>query len=168
MRDLNKYYKLAKAELDVLDIPYSKNIVSVTPNSRATKRWGQCKRRGYKYYINISTRLLDESVPEKSLMTVLIHELLHSCPNCMEHKNEWKRLAEMVNDCYNYNISRCNSSKEYGVKPLPKKKPKYTVTCTECGQKYYHNRKAFWFDNPSKYAKCGVCHKSSLIIIQNR
>ena len=168
MKDLQKYFKLAKDELDVLEIPYG-NITKVIPNSRAKRRYGQCcRKKDGTYEINISVRLLEDYVPTKSLMEVLIHEILHSCKGCMNHGDKWKEYAEYVNDCYAYDVQRCGNDKRYGLKPLEqKRKPfKYVVTCNDCGRKFKYRRQCYWFENPKKYVRCN-CGSNNLIVVQN-
>ena len=168
MKDLQYYFEMAKDELDILDIPYG-NIISCTVNTRAKKRYGQCVKKGNNYTINISYRLLEDYVPTKSLMTVLCHEILHSVKGCMNHGEKWKQYAELVNDCYDYNITTTSSDSKYSLKPLNiKKKPyKYIVKCKDCGKEYKYRRKTYWFDNPLKYKVRCNCGSLNIKVIQN-
>ena len=162
MKDLQYYFELAKTELDVLDIPYG-NIVTCTVNTRAKGRYGQCRRKNGAYTINISSRILEDYVPTKSLMTVLCHEILHSVKGCMNHGQKWKEYAELVNDCYNYNITTTSNDKKYGLKTEPKENThKYTVTCKGCGKKYYYHRKQRWFYTTNAWCNCG-CHEFNIM-----
>lgn len=167
MKDLQYYFEMAKDELDVLDIPYG-NIKECTVNTRAKGRYGQCKVRNGVYTINISSRILEDYVPTKSLMTVLCHEILHSVKGCMNHGEKWKSYAELVNDCYGYNITTTSSDEKYGLKPMDKDKEyKYTIECT-CGKKYYKHRKTYWMKDMEYYGcYCPICGSRNLKLIQN-
>lgn len=114
MKNLEEYAIRCMEELDAIGIEYG-NIVEVKANTRAKKRWGQCKAIPGGYSINISVALLDERNNEQGLKETIIHELLHSCKGCMNHGEKWKRLAQKVNRAYGYNIKRCSSAEDKGV-----------------------------------------------------
>lgn len=48
------------------------------------------------YMIRIEERLLQEDIPLQLLHLVLYHELAHTCPNSLEHKNRWEKNAAML------------------------------------------------------------------------
>lgn len=162
MKDLQYYFQLALNEMDVLDIPYN-HIEECTINTRAKHRYGQCRRRNGKYYINISERLLEDYVPTKSLMTVLCHEILHTIDGCMNHGKLWKEYADLVNDCYAYNITTTSSDKKYGLKPQENVKRKrmdykYRVECCNCGGYGLYKKKTKWFtERGMKNCTCKKC-----------
>lgn len=128
-------------EMNAIEIPFGR-ITKVTVNYRAKSRWGQCERTfdvyGIVYHININVDLLLSDSTEKGLKETVIHEILHTCPNCWCHTGEWKRLADLVNDCYNYNVKRTDSPKdkgftEYEVVKHRAANPKYVFRCKGCG-----------------------------------
>lgn len=151
MRDLEQYAIQCMEELEAIGIEYG-NIIDVKPNTRAMKRWGQCRSDPDGYRININTVFLDERNSEQGLKETIIHELLHSCKGCMNHGKTWKQLAAKVNSAYGYNIKRCSSAEEKGVlkettvsekKDAPKKtnvahipSSKRVAECVECGYTY--------------------------------
>lgn len=140
-------------ELDALNIPYG-NVREVSINTRAKRRWGQCKKVGSVYHINISDRLLEN---KDGLKNTIIHELLHTCPNCMNHGQPWKSVADKVNKKYGYNIKRCSDADEKGVKPLDETyEYKYVFKCKDCGQMVRQMRASKFTRNPQSY-KCGCC-----------
>ena len=110
------------------------------------------------YSININVVLLDEKNDVSGLKNTIIHELLHSCKGCMNHGENWKRLAEKVNRAYGYNIKRTSSSDEKGVQKstVPTAKNKYCVICEKCGKKYMRTRMSNLVKYPNRYS-CGVC-----------
>jgi len=81
MRNLDEYAIQCMEELDAIGIEYG-NIIEVKVNTRAKKRWGQCRAVPGGYSINISVVLLDERNDEQGLKETIIHELLHSCKGC--------------------------------------------------------------------------------------
>ena len=149
MKDLQYYFQLALDDLDAIGVPYN-HIEECTINTRAKHRYGQCKIRNDKYYINISERLLEDYVPTKSLLCVLYHEILHTIDGCFNHGKEWKEWAELVNDCYAVNITTTSSDKKYGLKPVEgtqrKSMPyRYEVECCLCGAYGRYKTKRSWF-----------------------
>lgn len=132
-------------EMNAIEIPFGR-IVEITVNYRAKSRWGQCQMRrdcyGRCYRININADLLHVDAPEKGLKETIIHEILHTCPDCWCHTGEWKRLAELVNDCYGYDVKRADTAEDKGMENFYKqhdelvKKPnwKYVIQCKNCGK----------------------------------
>lgn len=156
MRDLQTIAKECMNELDNLGIVYG-NIVTFEVNTRAKKRWGQCKKVHNGYIINISIRLLDENVPIKSLKETILHEMLHTCENCFDHKETWKAYAYIVNKAYGYNIKRCTSASEKGIKEKTEiKHIKHKFICEKCGQVINRERESNFTRNYTRYA-CGIC-----------
>ena len=155
MKNLEKLFNECKMELDNIGIEYG-DITDVTINTRAKKRWGQCRQHGSTYSINISVRLLQDDVSDIATKNTIIHEILHTCEGGMCHTGEWKRLANLVNDCYScYNIKTKTSSKEKGIEPEPIEY-KYELRCKKCGKVYRHQRMCKSVKYPEWY-RCGVC-----------
>ena len=86
-------------------------ITNVSLNYRAKNRFGQCRRNNVSdtYSLNFNHLIFDDKADEDAVMSVLIHEILHTCKDCMTHKGEWKRLANIVNANTKYNITRCTN-----------------------------------------------------------
>lgn len=143
-------------EVEKVNIRYGE-IDSFVISTRFKRTWGQCKQiLTNKYKISISSRLLKPDVPIKSLKNTIIHEILHTCKNCMNHGNEWKKNAEIVNKEYDYHIKRTSSDQEMGFKDESNdfKKNSYRVICTKCGYVYTRERKCNLINHPERY----VCH----------
>lgn len=163
MKNLEKYGRQCIKDLNSIGI-YPNNIEKFEINTRAMKRWGQACIKDDMYYININYLLLQDNCPEKALIQTLYHELLHCVDGCMNHGKEWKKLANIVNDCYNVNISRCSSdekmlgkcTKEVGIK---KEEKMFIVKCCDCGNKTirYGMRSPKWYAHSEWYncARCG-------------
>lgn len=153
-------YNEAALMLRQLNIPVG-NVQSVTVNSRLTSSWGRCRKiRGKKnsYAIEISERLMNFGSPEGILNTML-HELLHTCPRCFNHKQPWKNYAEAVYNKYGINVKRTNNEQEKGMDTSnPKEKGyKYVVKCEKCGLEQFHKKETKVIKNIKAY-QCSKCH----------
>lgn len=131
------------------------NIISVTINTRAKNRWGQCRKTGNAYSISISNRLLQDDVSDLAAKTTIIHEILHTVEGCMNHGNKWQNVANIINRNYGYNVKRTTSSEEKGIKTT-KADYKYNVVCQKCGCTWNYNRAGYVVQHPSNYhCTCG-------------
>lgn len=143
-------------ELDAIGIEYGE-IVEISVNARAKKRWGQCKKvssRG-QYSIEISACLLRDNVDIIATKNTVIHEILHTCEGCMNHGKNWKRQAEKVNRAYpQYNIKRCTSAEEKGI--IREYPVKYQFHCADCGGIVQRMKKSNFTENYQLY-RCGKC-----------
>ena len=148
MKDLVMLYNTAKSNVESLGIKVG-NIVSVKPNNRAKSRWGQCKIEDNDYYwfnrtysININSRLLEDDIKDEKVISVIIHEILHTCDGCFNHGNRWKEYADLVNDCYAcYTIERTQCSSYFGISAQERiESKKYKIKCGYCGNIFYRNR----------------------------
>ena len=97
--------------------------------------YGRCCPKGslkkyteYGYYIEISGYTLQNT--ERSLRNTLIHELIHTVPDGLNHRGVWKKWAEYVSGKTGYVIRRCEGDEtaqdrarlgRYEV-PLPEQK----------------------------------------------
>lgn len=146
-------------ELEMLGIEYGK-IKNWEINTRAKNRWGLCKHNpDGTHTISISSRLLADNVADDGAKNTIIHELLHTVKGTKGHGAEWKRLAEIVNSAYGYNIKRCSTSAEKGVEPIEETRPqaiKHRFVCKECGKVYNRMRESKFTKNWERY-RCGVC-----------
>lgn len=118
------------------------------------------------FTIQISSRLLADEIKEEATFNTMIHELLHTCPDCMNHGDKWKKWANIVNENTIYNIKRTTSSAEKGIE-MPVKTPKYTVTCTDCGREWFYNRAGAVIQSIRR-CRCPYCRTTHLTYEQNR
>ena len=121
MRDVNVIAIECMRELENIGIKCG-NVIKIDVNTRSKKRWGQCRKIGNNYIIEVNQILLREDTDIDGLKNTIIHELLHTCKGCMKHTGEWKQLAEKVNRYYGYNIKRCDSADEKGISEEQKEK----------------------------------------------
>lgn len=136
MRDLMEYANFCMELLNDIYVPYQRPE-NFTVNTRA-RRWGQCQKVNGKYYININATLLDERNGDDGLINTLLHELLHTCPNCMNHGSIWKNYAEKVRRAYGYDIKRTSDQEEKQVTTgnlnYREREYKYFIYCEKCGK----------------------------------
>ena len=159
MKNLQMVANDCMTMLDNIGIEYG-NVTKWEINTRAKRRWGQCRRLpNGNYEISISSRLLADNVADDGVKNTIIHELLHSVKGCMNHKTEWKYQAEKVNRAYGYNIKRCSNSEEKGVESLEvsPKEIKHKFVCKDCGKVYTRTRESNFTKNWKNY-RCGVCN----------
>ncbi len=167
MRDLMEMAIECMDMLDGIGIQYG-NLLDITPNTRARRRWGQCKSVPGGFTININADLLDERNDINGLKDTILHELLHTVSGCMNHGEKWKRLAEMVNKKYGMHISRTNSAEDKGVTYRRDPYWHYEVTyrvnnnvylikCQCCGHTYKRMKKSKVVQHPELF-RCGRCN----------
>ena len=114
-------------------------------NERAIKRYGQCRRLGNNYFeININKKFTQHCKIE-DVKNTIVHEILHSLPNGMNHKGQWSYYANIVNyKLPHYHITRTNCYEGYAeTKPVPK----YVVYCPHCGKEWKRYRKSEMVNN---------------------
>lgn len=168
-------YKDAKEILNSLDIEYGP-IASVTVNNRAKSRWGVCKfdKRLGKFFIEINSDLLDESVSYEALMDTLIHEMLHASKNRFYsgHKGDWKHCADKVNYYYpQFNIKTTTAAEEKGIsrESYTNKYFKYEIVCDTCGYINRYKRagkvvQALLKKSKNSNCRCGVCFGNNFTV----
>lgn len=124
--------------------------------SRKTTAYGTCYLKRGIYTIKISKYALN--MDETAITNTIAHELIHTLPNCMNHGENFKRCAEIVNRKRGVHVltSGCLDSNGKQAQ-MERPTPKYTVTCKKCGMKYFHNRKCGAVAYPERY-RCGYCN----------
>ena len=147
-----------KADLDSIGIPY-RQVRNWSVNTRAQKRWGQCRNISGRYYdINISSRLLEDGVEDQAVKNVIAHELLHTVNGCFGHLGKWKYLAGIINSCLpSYQVRTTSTGEELGVSPARSESPKYIIICTKCGYRVNRYRRSKVIDHPNRY-RCPNCN----------
>lgn len=155
MKNLQAYAELCKTEVKNAGIPVG-NIVEFKVNKRAKSRWGQCKRRGPCYFIEINSDLLADDIPDSSLNDTLIHEILHTAPDCMNHGCLWNHYANIMNS-RGYHISRTSTAQEKGIENYHRERiVNHRFVCNKCGQVINRTRNSKFVQNYELYS-CGAC-----------
>lgn len=133
-------------------------ISKCTVNRRAKMRWGCCKIRYGTYSIEVSDRILEDSVPDNATMSVIVHEILHAT-NSYGHDWRWQRYARMVMAQYpELDIRQADAPEKFGYKSEDEiLRAKYILRCTKCGHEWGHHRMSNVVKYPSLYhhQRCG-------------
>lgn len=140
-------------ELRDAGIPVSEAVdPHVRVNGRAKKRYGSCTKRGRTFVIELSAFLA--GADERIVRTVLAHELLHTCPGCLNHGDKWKASAEKVRESLGYAVTR---TADYRLLPeSPPAPPKYAVRCESCGTLITRQKMSPLIRYPGRYrCRCG-------------
>jgi len=122
-------------------------------NSRAKNRFGVCRRTmgKYDFEIEMNSKLLEAK--EEKAMNTMVHEILHSCKDCMNHGKTWKAYANIMNTKFGYDIARTTSHEKLGIEtPVAK----YTIECQKCHSKINRQKKSNLVTHTHHY-KCGKC-----------
>ena len=114
----------------------------------------------YKCGIEISDRLVADNVDDMALANTLAHEMLHTVYGCMNHGKEWKRLADIMNSEYGYNIQRATSAEEKGIAREESTRKEetyhYIIHCEKCNATWRYMRYCSIVKAAEKNkAKCG-------------
>ena len=139
------------AELDKLGIEYG-YILSIAVDNKSKQRLGLCKNTEEGFKITISNKLLNED--RKLLKETMMHEILHTCRGCLNHGDEWKRLATRVNNYYGYNIKRAVNRNELSSSSTNEYAHK--IVCTKCGQEIFRARECKITRHPELW-RCAIC-----------
>lgn len=121
---------------------------------------GQCRKRSncdYTIYLNY---YYARSAPMEMIEETIVHELLHSCRECMAHTGRWKRLAALVNEHFGYHISRTSSvdgtNYKY-IENMNRKQKKYALICNNCNHQWSYTRKTDLIKSVEKDPHGAVC-----------
>ncbi len=114
------------------------NIINVNIINRSVRLFGRCRRMdNNNFNIEVSQFILSDI---NKLTETIYHELLHTVKGCFNHGIKWKNLANQVNNIYGTNISRTSEATE-GVKQEIIRRAKYKITCLNCNQVTYRQKK---------------------------
>ena len=158
MKDLMKLYNECVEELRRINMDISSRITKVSVNGRLSRSLGRCRfnPRTGSYTIEVNPCMLADSVEVKTTKNTIIHELIHTCPGCMNHGYEWKRRGDRVNRMLGYNITReteVEGLEAAGVE-VKKEEYKYALECVVCKHQFKFQRWCSKLENPSRW-KCG-------------
>ena len=142
-----------RLELKALGIPVSNRLLpEVKVNTRAKRRLGCCFYQDGLYWIEVSQSVLGN---ENLLKQTLVHELLHTCPKCRDHGQQWKAYARLVNEKLGYKIER-TVRVETPFGPLRHEEVKYILECQSCGAQIKRMRMSKAVKSPWRYrCPCG-------------
>lgn len=151
--ELNALFAALAGELQALGIPLSKHIdPHLVINTRAQRRLGCCVHREGRYTIQVSQSILDDP---QLLRTTLAHELLHTCPGCLDHGATWKTYAKTAGEALGLSITRTVALEE-NAQPLRREEKKYFLRCEKCGAVIGRYRMCKLVKYPWRY-RCAAC-----------
>ncbi len=170
MKNLSEYAELCMMILDDCGIAYDDGV-AIFANDRFTSLYGQARRRrgALHFEISINSALLEDTVADKALENTILHELLHTVEGCQNHGAKWKRLANLVNSRYGYDIQRCGGDKDEnsGAVDALIESNRYVIRCKKCGDIVaLRNRKCKLVNHPDWYLS--NCCKSELEVIDTQ
>jgi len=151
---LQEAYELCRTQCKQLGIPYGK-IVDVEPDRKGTKRWGVCQRTPAGFTIKINQRLLADGVDKNGLLTTVMHEILHTCPDCWNHGKVWKAYAAKVKQEFGYDVKRTTSAEEKGMETIVRV-DRYKFRCQRCGAIVGRAKASAFTKHPENY-RCAIC-----------
>lgn len=146
--DLNKLLQEVIEQAKAINIPIREINPNILVNPRPKNRHAQCRREFGWYKIEISVHL--KQAPIDKVKQTLAHEILHTCPNCMNHGDTWIKYANMMNRAYGYNIKRTTEYSEFGITKEPSK---YTIVCCSCKKEINRVKKSKLVEHP-EYFRC--------------
>ncbi len=158
MKDLMKLARECMKDLDSLGIRYGQ-VHKWEINTRAKKRWGQCRKVAEGVFeISISRMLLDDAITDQAVKDTILHELLHTVPGCIQHQGRWNELSDYVNRRLPaYNIQRTTSCAEKGIAETDTAQTaRYILQCSKCRVRIYRQRTSALVENPGRY-RCAAC-----------
>lgn len=167
MKDLRKLYNDCVMELKRINMDISDCIVKVEVNGRLRTVLGRCNYnyRTGNYSIEINSCLLTDEAETQAAKETIIHELIHTCPGCMNHGYEWKRRGDRVSRMLGYDVCRLqniDTLNKWGVE-VKEESWKYALVCNDCGNQYKRKRWSDALANPSRF-RCGRCNGSLRVI----
>ena len=126
--DFNAILADVVRQAKMIGIPVSNRIhPRVELNTRAKKRYGRCIYKDGNYTIELSAYLSGVSL--LLVHEVIAHEVLHTCPGCMNHGSLWKRYAELMGERYGYQISRTAKEPLVPEKTAPTQSVRTRLQC---------------------------------------
>lgn len=140
--------------------------VAVINRRKGTKRIGCCSKIGPNTYeIQLTEKYL-RACSSDEVHNTIMHEVIHSAPNCMNHGTAWQNLAYRVNQRYEFTTIKRLSNDSTALQ-IARSQARYFLWCPKCS-----NRKWSWIRKPSRWnyyisgkctcLKCGTPYKFSV------
>lgn len=151
MRNLNEIIIECLNIVTSLSIPVEVNT-PVKYNGRIRNKWGYCRRKkDGTFEISIAKILGEEEIPKKTLMAIILHEMLHTCPGCFNHGKQWKAYAKQIKDNFGIQIQVKADAEDLNINSH------YYIKCRRCDIKVWYPMKPV-----NKEQKCPVCGSKKL------
>ena len=144
---LDNLYRASKLLLDELGINTPTVRLTTLKSSRIL---GQTRKLSEHFEIAINNSMISNA-PASSLIETMVHELLHTLPNCFNHGPVWKGHVYKVNATFGTSISRLTTINfDIGQQETYK----YKVTCNDCNRVVKYKRIGKVLKNLEEYT-CG-------------
>lgn len=162
MKNLQSFYNDALALCNESNIPYG-TILSVETSTRMSRSLGITYRKASGFIIRISMVILQDDIPNDTILSVLIHEILHTIPGCFNHGHLWKEYAAIINHAYpNLIITQYADPKKLSI-PTPKKRKRastqkktFRFICKRCKKELIFYKKNKFVKHHKDYrCTCG-------------
>lgn len=140
MKNLNRLYLECVSEAQSAGLDISDRITGIEVNSRLSRALGRCCARyglgGYVYRIEVNPCMLADGIEDMIPKNTIMHELVHTCPGCMNHGPEFQRRALMVNRKLGYHVSTTTDGEalEAAGVTLKRSADNYGIVCKKCGR----------------------------------
>lgn len=136
------FYLVSICEKEIKDIGIEIENQITYKIGNAKSRYGRCTNKNI---IEISKWVFE--LNEKDIKNTIVHELLHTIKGTNGHCRKWKYYAMLMNNKYNYDISRVGNSNNDFKKVNKSEQDKveimgyrYKKTCNTCGNIHYWHR----------------------------
>ncbi len=156
MRDLEAVLQECERKLEEIHISFNKNV-TVKAGKLRRGSWGAYRKS--ENIIILDPVFADDRMQIFATENVMLHELLHTCNDCMTHSGLWKHYAQIVNRTYHYKITRCSDYKSYMNEELLgefMQRFKYVARCEGCGTYVTQVRISDFIRNMDDY-RCSAC-----------
>lgn len=182
LKDFKEFYEEAKQILRHIghpEIDEVKHTLSLNLNS--TRTYGRCYKTSLKateatIYLN---KIYADSAPLQKIKNTVMHELIHSLPNCSGHTGKWKSVAQHINLAFpeKYNITRLapvcaefsdTILKEQGKKVKQVSTYKYAVVCNNCSAEFKYKKEGKVVKDvkagKGNLYRCPDCHQKGFTV----
>ena len=103
---------------------------------KSKKAWGYCKTSDYEtFQITISEVLTDPTISadDKGLISTILHELIHTCPDCFNHGAKFCQYAKILTEKTGYSVKISDDANGKGVDKIAFFNTyKYLYICEKC------------------------------------
>lgn len=104
MRNIQQIADECIKKLKDIDIPIQDDKI-IDIDFYKTRSLGRClKTTDDRYLIKVSSMYENEDIDLNELYATVIHELIHTCKDCMHHGDKWLQYAHMADSVYGYGI----------------------------------------------------------------
>lgn len=110
----------------------------VNVNKKLRSTLGYCKCYDKPVEIDVS-EITFELSPMSAIEDTIMHEVIHAVPDCDNHGEKWKTVADKINKKYGYNIKRTANLADMGISKDVFYK--YLIICKNCGEIHYRQKK---------------------------